>query len=54
MNEKLDKFVQDIKDSISLYQIGVQDEEGTVRNFYRDVAEIAEKLREFKENKQYE
>ena len=53
MNEKLDKFVQNIKDSISLYQIGVQDEEGTIRNFYRDVAKISEKLRKFKEEKKH-
>jgi len=54
MNEKLDRFVQDIKDSIDLYQMGVQDEEGLIANLYRDVAEIAEKLRRLKENKQYE
>lgn len=54
MNEKLDRFVQNVKDSIVLYQIGVQDEEGTIANLYRDVAEMAEKLRKHKENKEYE
>jgi hypothetical protein len=48
MNENFDRFIRDVKDSISLYQIGVQDEEGTVANLYRDVEIIAKKLRENK------
>lgn len=48
MNEHFDRFIRDIKDSISLYQIGVQDEEGTIANLYKDLSIIAEKLREKK------
>jgi len=48
MNEHFDRFIRDVKDSISLYQIGVQDKEGTIANLYKDLSIIAEKLREKK------
>ena len=48
MDENFDRFIRDIKDAIDLYKIGVQDEEGTVANLYREVEIIAKKLRENK------